>query len=127
MREDAYFLSPMRPLAQFNRSAVSVKRCLGWKGLNDKVYTEPDYYCLNIVRSSPPRVGVGVPILPTLPRVPILPTLISRSSHPTHTDYCLLNLLNRFRRFCLTRAMSGGRAPAALRDGVAAGSALRVV
>ena len=31
------------------------------------VYTEPNYYCLNVVRSSPPRVGVGVPILPTLP------------------------------------------------------------
>jgi len=25
------------------------------------------YFCLNVVRSSPPRVGVGVPILPTLP------------------------------------------------------------
>ena len=33
------------------------------------VYTEPDYYCLNVVRSSPPRVGVGVgvPILPAPP------------------------------------------------------------
>ena len=31
------------------------------------VYTAPDYYCLNVVWSSPPRVGVGVPILPTLP------------------------------------------------------------
>ena len=31
------------------------------------VYTEPDYYCLNAVRSSPPRVGFGVPMLPTLP------------------------------------------------------------
>ena len=31
------------------------------------VDTEPDYYSLNVVRSFPPRVGVGVPILPTLP------------------------------------------------------------
>ena len=30
-----------------------------------RVYTEPDNYCLNVVRSSPHRVGVGVPILPT--------------------------------------------------------------
>ena len=30
------------------------------------IYTKPDYCCLNVVRSSPPRVGVGVPILPTL-------------------------------------------------------------
>ena len=33
------------------------------------VYTEPEYYILNAVRNSPPRVGVGVPILPTLPTV----------------------------------------------------------
>jgi len=37
------------------------------------VDTEPDYYCLNVVRSSLPRVGVGVPILPTLPTLPSFP------------------------------------------------------
>ena len=26
-----------------------------------------DDFCINVVRSSPPRVGVGVPILPILP------------------------------------------------------------
>ena len=38
-----------------------------WVRWSTEVYTDPDYYCLNVIRSIPPRVGVGVPILSTLP------------------------------------------------------------
>lgn len=41
LREDAFFLQPMRPLASFNRSAVSVKGCLPYGGVNDKVAVLP--------------------------------------------------------------------------------------
>jgi len=44
MREDAFFLEPMRPLSAFNRSAVSVKGCLNFWGLNDKVAVLPRRY-----------------------------------------------------------------------------------
>jgi hypothetical protein len=44
IREDAYFLEPMRPLSEFNRSAVSVKGCLNFWGLNDKVAVLPRRY-----------------------------------------------------------------------------------
>ncbi|KAJ1467203.1 hypothetical protein T484DRAFT_3631779 [Baffinella frigidus] len=41
LRDDAFFFQPMHPLAAFNRSAVSVKGCMRFGGLNDKVAVLP--------------------------------------------------------------------------------------
>ena len=51
----------------FTCLVMSLTRLFTYYYQSTGVYTEPDYYCLNVIWSSPPRVGVGVPILPILP------------------------------------------------------------
>ena len=92
------------------------------------VYTEPDYYCLNVVWSSPPRVGVGVPILPTLPTAGALSA--ARFSAPRGValspDGSVLFVADSGNGKIKTVSLGGGGVTTLLGGGVGAPTALEV-